>query len=167
MLRHQQGAPLQMPHLYRTRANSSAGWQVPARRSHDRLEHLRNVDLSQQGDGQFPPAAEEAGACRRRAGRGGRVPRSPVDRRIVGASSFSLGPSGTGAGSRARQRKVNHIFPQFQQRCLAPSQGVAGCATCVTQSSPASSSLLSASSFLDALPFAKRGAFLMVGEKEK
>jgi len=31
----------------------------------------------------------------------------------------------------------------------------------------ASSSLLSASSFLDALPFAKRGAFLMVREKEK
>ena len=58
-------------------------------------------------------------------------------------------------------------FAQFQQHNPASLRGVAGYVSCVTQSSPASSSLLSASSFLDALPFAKRGAFLMVGEKEK
>ena len=58
-------------------------------------------------------------------------------------------------------------IPQFHQHHPAPLRGMAGCVSCVTQSSPASSSLLSASNFLDALPFAKRGAFLMVGEKEK
>jgi len=95
------------------------------------------------------------------------VPRPPADRRIVGASLISLGSSGESAGSKARSRRGYSIFPQFHQHHPAPLRGVARCASCVTQSSPALSSLLSASNFLDALPFAKRGAFLMVGEKEK